>query len=265
MDDSVRAEYQRRLNAGDRGGALAYLRMLRTQTDDPSARDAYTRAIDSIENGGDGSDMAAASVSTADSAPSYGGSAGPFGDNPDEWAATHQPRHDTGVAAGASGTTAQAPAEAPAQPPVWAGPSTPPAAAPAPAPAPAPEHHGPSDPISEAIGGLQRGIHDRLTGQHHEEPAQAQAPAPAPAPAPEHHGPSDPISEAIGGLQRGIHDRIFGHDDKAPHTAQAQTESATFGPSADEQAGTRGKIADEDAGTRGKIADEDRSGGGDIV
>ncbi|HEX6608176.1 MAG TPA: hypothetical protein VF276_14830 [Chloroflexia bacterium] len=265
MDDSVRAEYQRRLNAGDRGGALAYLRMLRTQTDDPSARDAYTRAIDSIENGGDGSDMAAASVSTADSAPLYGGSAGPFGDNPDEWAATHQPRHDTGVAAGASGTTAQAPAEAPAQPPVWAGPSTPPAAAPAPAPAPAPEHHGPSDPISEAIGGLQRGIHDRLTGQHHEEPAQAQAPAPAPAPAPEHHGPSDPISEAIGCLQRGIHDRIFGHDDKAPHTAQAQTESATFGPSADEQAGTRGKIADEDAGTRGKIADEDRSGGGDIV
>jgi hypothetical protein len=263
MDDSIRAEYQRRLNAGDRAGALAYLRMLRTQTDDSSARDEYTRVIDSIESGGDGSDMAAASVSTADSGPSYGGSAGPFGDNPDEWAATHQPRHETGVAAGDSGSTAQAPAEVPAQPPVWAGPSTPPAAAPA--PAPAPEHHGPSDPVSRAIGGLQRGIHDRLTGQDHEEPAQAQAPAPAPPPAPEHHGPTDPISEAIGGLQRGIHDRIFGHDDKEPHTAQAQTESATFGSSAGEQAGTRGKIADEDVGTRGKIADEDRSGGGDVV
>ena len=217
MDDSIRAEYQRRLNAGDRAGALAYLRMLRTQTDDSSARDEYTRVIDSIESGGDGSDMAAASVSTADSGPSYGGSAGPFGDNPDEWAATHQPRHETGVAAGDSGSTAQAPSEVPAQPPVWAGPSTPPAA------------------------------------------------APAPAPAPEHHGPSDPVSRAIGGLQRGIHDRIFGHDDKEPHTAQAQTESATFGSSAGEQAGTRGKIADEDVGTRGKIADEDRSGGGDVV
>src|SRR5690349_11126656 len=148
MDDSIRAEYQRRLNVGDREGALAYLRMLRTQTDDSTERDAYTRAIDSIENGGDGSDMAASSVSTADSGESYGGSAGPFGDNPDEWAATHQPRHD-------SGATAQAPVEAPAEPPVWAGPSTPPA--PVPAPAPAPAHHGPSDPISEAIGGLQRG------------------------------------------------------------------------------------------------------------
>jgi hypothetical protein len=227
MDDSIRAEYQRRLNVGDREGALAYLRMLRTQTDDATERDAYTRAIDSIENGGDGSDMAASSVSTADSGESYGGAAGPFGDNPDEWAATHQPRHD-------SGTTAQAPAEAPASPPVWAGPSTPPA----PAPAPAPENHGPSDPISEAIGGLQRGIHDRLTGQHHDEPAQAQAPAPPPAPAPEHHGPSDPISEAIGGLQRGIHDRIFGHDANEQGTAQAHTDAAT-----------RGKIADEDIRT----------------
>jgi hypothetical protein len=244
MDDSIRAEYQRRLNAGDREGALAYLRMLRTQTDDSTERDAYTRAIDSIESGGDGSDMAASSVSTADSGSSYGGSAGPFGDNPDEWAATHQPRHD-------SGATAQAPAEAPAQPPVWAGPSTPPAAAPA--PAPAPEHHGPSDPISEAIGGLQRGIHDRLTGQHHDEPAQAQAPAPppapppAPAPAPAHHGPSDPISEAIGGLQRGIHDRIFGHDPNEQGTAQAHTDAAT-----------RGKIADEDIRT---TESEDDSGG----
>jgi hypothetical protein len=236
MDDSIRAEYQRRLNTGDRAGALAYLRMLRTQTDDAAARDEYTRVIDSIESGGDGSDMAAASVSTADSAPSYGGAAGPFGDNPDEWAATHQPRHD-------SGATAQAPAAAPAQPP-----------AATPAPAPAPEHHGPSDTISEAIGGLQRGIHDRLTGQHHEEPAQAQAPAPAPAPASEHHGPSDPISEAIGGLQRGIHDRIFGHDAKEQAHTPAQTESATFGPN-----------PDEEAGTRGKIADEDRSGGGDVV
>ena len=258
MDDSIRAEYQRRLSAGDRAGALAYLRMLRTQTDDAAARDEYTRVIDSIESGGDGSDMAAASVSTADSEPSYGGAVGPFGDNPDEWAATHQPRQD-------SGATAQAPVEAPAQPPVWAGPSTPPAAAPAPAPAPAPEHHGKSAPISEAIGGLQRSIHDRLTGPHHEEPAQAQAPTPAPAPAPEHHGPSDPISEASGGLQRGIHDRIFGHKPEEQAQTEAHTESATFGPSADEEAGTRGKIADEDAGTRGKIADEDRGGGEDIV
>ena len=164
MDDSIRAEYQRRLNVGDRAGALAYLRMLRTQTDDSTERNAYTRAIDSIEGGGDGSDMAASSISTADSGESYGGSAGPFGDNPDEWAATHQPRHDSGV-------TAQAPAEAPAQPPVWAGPSTPPAAA----PAPAPEHHGPSDPISEAIGGLQRGIHDRIFGHDPKEQGTAQA------------------------------------------------------------------------------------------
>src|SRR5690242_21911123 len=87
MDDSIRAEYQRRLAAGDKAGALAYLRMLRTQTDDPAAREAFNQAIAEVEGG--------------DSASTYGGSAGPFGDQPDQWAAEHASR-------GLGGSTSQA-------------------------------------------------------------------------------------------------------------------------------------------------------------
>jgi len=79
MDESVRAEYQRRLAAGDQYGALAYLRMLRTQATDPAEREAYNQAIAEIEG-----------RSAADES-QYGQSAGPFGDQPAAWAAEHTP------------------------------------------------------------------------------------------------------------------------------------------------------------------------------
>ncbi len=89
MDDSVRAEFQQRLDQGDKQGALSYLRMLRTQTDDPAARDAYTAEINRVEN----SDNPFTSAQD-----NYSGSTGPFGDNNTNWAAGHQ--HHTAAAGG---------------------------------------------------------------------------------------------------------------------------------------------------------------------
>lgn len=89
MDDSVRAEFQRRLDEGDKPGALSYLRMLRTQADDGAARDAYTAEINHIENS-DNPFTAAQDT--------YSGSSGPFGDNNANWEGSHQ-RHHTAAAA----------------------------------------------------------------------------------------------------------------------------------------------------------------------
>ena len=87
MDDTVRAEYQRRLAEGDQAGALGYLRMLRTQTDDPAARDAYNQAIAQIEG------------RSASDESNYGQSAGPFGDQADQWAADHAHHGSAGAKA----------------------------------------------------------------------------------------------------------------------------------------------------------------------
>ena len=91
MDDSVRAEFQRRLDEGDKQGALSYLRMMRTQTDDGAARDAYTAEINRIENSDN------PFTSTQDN---YSGSSGPFGDDNGNWEAKHQPHHHTAHSGG---------------------------------------------------------------------------------------------------------------------------------------------------------------------
>ena len=80
MDDAIRTEYQQRLAAGDKEGALAYLRMLRTQSDDPAARSAYEQAISQIE--GDGGMTATAASGPQDAV-------GSFGQSATQWSADH--------------------------------------------------------------------------------------------------------------------------------------------------------------------------------
>ncbi|HUS17083.1 MAG TPA: hypothetical protein VM536_18955 [Chloroflexia bacterium] len=194
MDDSMRAEYQRRLDEGDKQGALSYLRLLRTQTDDDTARGEFTQAIDRIERG---DDMAVAQQGGS----TYHGSVGPFGDAP----ATDGHKWERATASEPAPSTAspswEPSSSAPSVPafspggsgfvPVPGsgtavtgspsfGDSSPAATAPAPA-APAASASGESapshparhvDPISEAIGNLQRGIHDRFTGHHDSHTAQ---------------------------------------------------------------------------------------------
>jgi hypothetical protein len=99
MDDAIRTEYQQRLAAGDKDGALAYLRMLRTQSDDPAARAAYEQAISQIE--GDGGMTAAAASSPQDAV-------GPIGQTATQWSDAYGGGvHDVAAAA------TPAPAEAP--------------------------------------------------------------------------------------------------------------------------------------------------------
>jgi hypothetical protein len=99
MDDAIRTEYQQRLAAGDKDGALAYLRMLRTQSDDPAARAAYEQAISQIE--GDGGMTAAAASGPQDAV-------GPIGQTATQWSDAYGGGvHDVAAAA------TPAPAEAP--------------------------------------------------------------------------------------------------------------------------------------------------------
>ena len=89
MDDAIRTEYQQRLAAGDKDGALAYLRMLRTQSDDPAARAAYEQAINQIEGGVDAS---------AASGPQ--GAVGSIGQTATQWSDAYGGGvHDAGAAA----------------------------------------------------------------------------------------------------------------------------------------------------------------------
>ncbi|MDQ2805845.1 MAG: hypothetical protein M3Z04_02810 [Chloroflexota bacterium] len=223
MDDSVRAEFQRRLDEGDKQGALSYLRMLRTQADDGAARDAYTAEINRIEN----SDNPFTSAQD-----NYSGSSGPFGDNNADWEAKHQHHQHTAEVGGSRDIgaapalptfdhgTAQAPdtgfqaetpsgsssfGNAPAAPAPAGGAAHNPSSSP-----PAATHHTPDlgGSIGHAIGGIASGslglggqvgnaIGDRIqhaldnvTGHGH--PAPAPPPATAQKPA-QHHGLFDGI------------------------------------------------------------------------
>ena len=141
MDDSVRAEYERRLAAGDRQGALAYIRRLRTQASDPAERAALNQALAEIE-GTDSAEGAAES--------NYSGSAGPFGDNAQQWAAEHAPRAVSGYAG---------PAPSAEAPPSYGGsPSYPGTSAEVPAAAPPPSYGG-----SPSYPGTSAGIPDQNT------------------------------------------------------------------------------------------------------
>jgi hypothetical protein len=240
MDDDVKAEYQRRLDEGDKQGALQYLRMLRTQTDDSAARQAYTDAINRIEN----SDNPFTS-----SEDQYQGSSGPFGDNNTDWEAKHKHHHTAtappAVEAGTPDTGFQA--ESPsassgdnssaydrahkdevsgsAGATVGGGASV---GTPA---APAPEHHTGIGAIGDFIGGIVGGHHDTKP-----------TPAAPTTPAPAHKGPDigDTIGNLIGGAVGGglglggqvggaIGDRVqhaidnvtgHGHDHDAPKTTK---------------------------------------------
>ncbi len=223
MDDSVRAEFQRRLDEGDKQGALSYLRMLRTQADDGAARDAYSAEINRIEN----SDNPFTSAQD-----NYSGSSGPFGDNNADWEAKHQHHHHTAAAGGsyAGGAaptlptfdhgTAQAPdtgfqAETPAGSGSSSFGNAPAASAPAaphnsgsPPPAATTHKPGMGDSIGHAIGGAAAGslglggqignaiggriehALENVTGHGHPAappPATAQQPA-------QHHGLFDGIT-----------------------------------------------------------------------
>src|SRR3954470_17166537 len=227
MDESVRAEYQRRLAAGDQYGALAYLRMLRTQTTDPAEREAYNQAIAEIEG-----------RSAADES-QYGQSAGPFGDPPAAGAAEHTPPapivvppgntadQGSNVAAD-SGPGSVHWSDTPAasgSPPSYGGSPSYPGANAGPVGGSTPNYGGsPSYPgaNAEPVGGSTAGEAGVDAGA-----SAASSPAP---PAPEHHEPSvieqmgDSIStgnilrgaaaDLIGDRVRDAFDNLTGHGHK---------------------------------------------------